>query len=375
MVLLIGNYLLDRQHSMQRFGMMMLSGLTKSGVAVQFLVPRAILGKFGGGRGSIAKWLAYIDKYVLFRWQLKRELARRPSLVHICDHSNAVYRNQISSVPVLVTCHDLLAVRDALGEETHCPMSFTGKLLQRWILSALRRVTMLACTSKATMADAVRLVSPTGNSPRLERVPLGLNYPFHVIPQADAWRQLESATPLRLGMRFVLHVGSNLPRKNRDGVLRIFAATKNQSDAHLVFAGEPLNQQMLSLAAELGVSERIVQIDNPTCEVLEALYNCALALLYPSTFEGFGWPVIEAQACGCPVVCTDTEALREAAGEAGLFHLPNDENGFAADLLRLADPQTRLVWSEKGLKNAELFSAEKMIARYIDIYRQLGAAA
>jgi glycosyltransferase involved in cell wall biosynthesis len=373
MVLLIGNYLLDRQHSMQRFGMMMLSGLTKAGVAAELLVPSPFLGKFHNGRGFIAKWLAYIDKYVLFRCRLKRELARRPNVVHICDHSNAVYADQISNVPVLVTCHDLLAVRPALGEETDCPTSFTGKILQRWILRSLRRVTMLACTSKATMADAVRLVSRGGNLPRLERVPLGLNYPYRIIPETEAWRRLES-TPLRPGTRYVLHVGSNLPRKNRDGVLRIFAATKDQWDARLVFAGEPLTERMIALATELGIRDRISQIDNPSSEVLEALYNCGLALLFPSTFEGFGWPVTEAQACGCPVVCSDTEALREAAGEGGLFHRPKDENGFAADLLRLADSQTRQSWSEKGLKNAELFSAEKMIARYIDIYRQLGAA-
>jgi glycosyltransferase involved in cell wall biosynthesis len=372
--LLIGNYLLDRQHSMQRFGTMMLDGLTNAGIAAELLVPPAFLGRFRNGRGFIAKWLAYIDKYVLFRWRLKRELARRPAVVHICDHSNAVYANQISGVPVLVTCHDLLAVRDALGEETHCPMSFTGKILQRWILAALRRVTMLACTSKATMADAVRLVSRGGTSPRLQRVPLGLNYSYHAIPQAEAWRRLESTT-LRPGTRFVLHVGSNLPRKNRDGVLRIFAATKEKWDAQLVFAGEPLNERMLALASELGIRDRIVQIDNPPCDVLEALYNCALALLYPSTFEGFGWPVIEAQACGCPVVCSDTEALREAAAEGGLFHFPDDENGFAADILRLADPQTRQAWVEKGLANAAQFSAGKMIERYIDIYRQLGLAA
>ena len=65
-------------------------------------------------------------------------------------------------------------------------------------------------------------------------------------------------------------------------------------------------------------------------------------------FEGFGWPVTEAQACGCPIVCSDTEALREAAGEGGLFHHPEDENGFAVDLLRLTDPQTRQSWSESS---------------------------
>jgi len=95
--------------------------------------------------------------------------------------------------------------------------------------------------------------------------------------------------------------------------------------------------------------------------------------LYPSRFEGFGWPVIEAQACGCPVVCSNSGPLPEAAGDAGLFHDADDEAGFAADLLRLSDPGQRAIWSEKSLRNAERFSTSRMVSQYIDIYRNLGA--
>src|SRR5947199_52923 len=84
---------------------------------------------------------------------------------------------------------------------------------------------------------------------------------------------------------------------------------------------------MTSFASTLGITDRIVEIENAESETLEALYNRAVALLYPSTFEGFGWPIIEAQACGCPVICTGSGPMPEAAGEAGLFHNAEDEQG------------------------------------------------
>src|SRR6266480_1090008 len=124
MVLLIGNYPPDRQQSMRRFGTMMLQGLNNSGIAAKLTAPRERFGKFRGAGSFVAKWLGYIDKFVLFPRQLQAALAKeKPSVVHICDHSNAMYEGWIEHVPVVVTCHDLLAVRGALGEETNCPAS------------------------------------------------------------------------------------------------------------------------------------------------------------------------------------------------------------------------------------------------------------
>src|SRR4051812_39837501 len=124
MVLLIGNYPADQQQSMQRFGGLMLSGLTSSGIAAQLISPPAMLGRMP--LPVIRKWLGYIDKYVLFPFTLRKHLASRPDIIHICDHSNAVYVRQCAGAPVVVTCHDLLAVRGGIGEETDCPASLTG---------------------------------------------------------------------------------------------------------------------------------------------------------------------------------------------------------------------------------------------------------
>jgi glycosyltransferase involved in cell wall biosynthesis len=369
MVLLIGNYSPDQQQSMQRFNTMMLQGLTAAGIKAELIKPSSFLGDFQALGRFIAKWFAYIDKYVLFPFCLRKKLHARPALVHVLDHSNAVYVARCKTAPVLVTCHDLLAVRGALGEETDCPASLTGRVLQRWILNGLRRADHVACVSQATAKDAERLMGKT--HPVISVVYLGLNYPYRNLEQAVARARLAQIAGFDVDLPFVLHVGSNLRRKNRDGVLRVFALTRNRWKGQLVFAGDLLSPQLLSRATDLGVADRIIQVQNPDNQTLEALYSSALALLYPSRFEGFGWPVIEAQACGCPVLCSKSGPLPEAAGEAGIFRDVDDEAGFANDLLRLSDPLERKIWSEKSLRNAERFSTDKMITQYIDIYRQL----
>jgi glycosyltransferase involved in cell wall biosynthesis len=373
MVLLIGNYSPDQQQSMQRFSAMMLQGLTAAGLSADLIRPEPIVGNLKSTGRFISKWLGYIDKFVWFPLRLKKALEKKPAIVHICDHSNAVYALRCGHVPVLVTCHDLLAVRGALGESTDCPASVTGRMLQRWILRGLRHADVVACVSVATANDVERLVTRGNDRPLINIVPMGLNYPYRKLPPEVSRARLAKIDRLDVDLPFVLHVGSNQRRKNRDGVLRILARCKEKWQGRLVFAGDRLNPELLSLADTLGVSDRVTQLENPESEILETLYNCAVALLYPSRFEGFGWPIIEAQACGCPVICSNSGPLPEAAGEAGLFHDVDDEEGFASDLMRLADPVERARWSEKSLLNAEKFSTETMIAHYIDIYRGLGA--
>ena len=371
MILLIGNYALDRQQSMQRFATMMLDGLTAAGIQAEIIQPRPFFGRVQFAGGFIAKWLAYLDKFVFFRRQLARRLSRGAGVVHICDHSNAMIARWIGGAPVLVTCHDLLAVRGALGEQTDCPATATGKMLQRWIVRGLEGADAVACVSEATLEDARRLVKVRRGKPRLEHILSGLSYPYRVLPAAEAQARLAQHSALPAGTPFVLHVGSNLRRKNREGVLRIFARTRLQWDGLLVVAGDPLSSSLHSLGQQLGITQRIIEIPGPSNELLEALYNCATALLFPSTFEGFGWPIAEAHACGCPVLCADRNPMKEVAGAAALAFPLEDEESFARKLLELAEPEVRAHWSAKAVENARRFSTERMIAEYVDLYRSL----
>lgn len=375
MILLIGNYPLDRQQSMQRFATMMLLGLTAAGISAELVQPSPFFGRFRYAGNFVAKWLAYLDKFVLFPRALAKKMRERPAIVHICDHSNAMYARAIREVPTVVTCHDLLAVRGALGEQTETPASATGKRLQRWIVQGLEEADALACVSRATLADAHRLINRHHGKPALAQITLGLSYPYRMLAPEETRARLAKIPMFAPGAQFVLHVGSNLARKNREGVLRIFARCQENWDGLLVFAGDPLSPSLRSLGTELGISDRIVEVPNAGSELLEALYNSATALLFPSTFEGFGWPIAEAHACGCPVLCADREPMSEVAGDAGLLRPVDDEEGFAVDLLRLADPAERARWSARALENAKRFSTARMIDEYRQLYRSLAPAA
>jgi glycosyltransferase involved in cell wall biosynthesis len=374
MVLLIGNFPADQQQSMQRFSQMMLRELRTLGIAAELICPGAHFVRIVPAPFDfIRKWVGYIDKLIVFPRRLRK--LRGVELIHICDHSNAIYAKHFPNVPVVVTCHDLLAVRGALGEETDCPASWTGKILQRWILAGLRRVSAVACVSRATEADAVRLLGTKEKAPSITVIENGLNYDYRPLPEDEVRSRLARLSQLKLDRPFVLHVGSHLRRKNRAGVVRIFARTKDHWNAQLVFAGDRLSNDLWRQASALGVADRIVEIVSADSELLEALYNQAHALLFPSRFEGFGWPIAEAQVCGCPVLCRDAAPMSEVAGGAAFLRDIADEDGFAEDLLRLRDPATREKYRELGLQSAKRFSAKRMAEQYLSLYRQLGMAA
>jgi glycosyltransferase involved in cell wall biosynthesis len=375
MVLLIGNYPADQQESMQRFAQMMLRGLTKAGVPAELIQPQPFLGKIRIAGAFVAKWLAYVDKFMLFPPRLRARLSPAVRLVHICDHSNAMYGAQVRLQPVVVSCHDLLAVRGARGEASDFPASPTGKYLQRWIVSGLQKASAVACASRATLRDAERLIAQPTGSPQLLLIHHGINQPYEKQSEEVARAHLAEVAALDLTRPFLLHVGSNLRMKNREGVLRIFSLTKSDWDGQLVFAGLRLTPELRSLGEQLGVMNHVVEVEGPNNQLLEALYSSAFALLYPSRFEGFGWPIIEAQACGCPVLCANREPMSEVGGDAAITHEVEDEVAFAKSILRLRDPAERQKWSEKGLINARRFTAETMIAKYVDLYRSLGVAA
>jgi glycosyltransferase involved in cell wall biosynthesis len=167
-------------------------------------------------------------------------------------------------------------------------------------------------------------------------------------------------------------VGSSHPRKNREGVLRIFAKAIGRVDAQLVVAGKPLNASQRQLARELHVSDRIVEAQEISNPLLSALYSKAIALLFPSTFEGFGWPIVEAQACNCPVVCSNRAPFPEVGGDGALFFDVNDEGGFAGAIVQLAnDSEFRSALIEKGVANLWRYTPELMISRYVSLYEQV----
>jgi glycosyltransferase involved in cell wall biosynthesis len=153
-------------------------------------------------------------------------------------------------------------------------------------------------------------------------------------------------------------------------VIRIFERVQRVWDGKLIFAGQPLSEKHLELVRAHGLAERVIQVSNADNTLLEALYNRAHALLFPSRFEGFGWPILEAQSCGCPVICSDRCSFPEVGGAGALYRDVDDEAGFANDILRLCDPGERNKWVARGLQNVRGFAADKMVDQYVRLYEE-----
>ncbi|PSB45435.1 glycosyltransferase family 1 protein [Cyanosarcina cf. burmensis CCALA 770] len=368
-IVLVTNYPLDNQQSMQRYASALQLGLSSRRLQVIKTFPKPVLGKINYTKEGIYKWLGYIDKYLIFISKLHDV---RADLIHICDHGNAMYVPHLQDKNHLITCHDVLAIRSALGQIPQNPTSWTGKQYQDLILKGLNRAKHVVCVSHKTREELLAI--STLKTEQTSVIHNSLNYPFRQLSLEEAAQRLSSRNEI-LKNPFVLHVGDNKWYKNRSGVLRIFARYRclyPESDLNLLLAGRPLSKELEHLKNKLNLSSRIIQWINPNTEQLEALYSTAQALLFPSLNEGFGWPVIEAQACGCPVICSSNEPLPEVAGD-GALTAPAEEEEELAQLLAQAiqSSSKRSGLIKKGLANVERFNPEKIIDAYIQLYTNL----
>jgi glycosyltransferase involved in cell wall biosynthesis len=175
--------------------------------------------------------------------------------------------------------------------------------------------------------------------------------------------------------RFLVYVGTLQPRKNLLRLLEAYAALAAQpefKDLQLVLAGKPgwLSQPILDRAAQLQkkLPGRLILPGYLAENDLPLLLRAAEAFVFPSLYEGFGMPVLEALACGCPVVCANSSSLPEVAGEAALYHHPLDTLSLAAQLRRLlTQPGLRAEMVQKGLAQAALFSWEAAARKTLQV--------
>ena len=380
-ILLVGNYKPDGQYSMQLYSTLLQKELLNAGLDVNLIRPEPYFGKLIAGTSGLGKLLGYLDKFLVFPRVLKRNLTSLqddennkdlPPLIHICDHSNSIYVKYLSDFPHLVTCHDLMAIRSARGDFPQNPTSFSGRILQNVILKGLMAARYVVCDSYNSRQDLIAL-DPTRES-RCSTIHAGFNYDYTRMDQRDAQLHLQKMG-LPDNMRFVLHVGNDSWYKNRQGVLRIFHQVLHDFmdfDLNCVFAGRPLSPEQKSYTQKFNLEPRVFNLQNLTHEELRALYSTADLLLYPSHYEGFGWPPLEAQACGCPVVASQRGSLKEVLETSALTAEPSDEAAFITHVKNILSSD--ILGNElrkKGYENIKRFSTNEMIKSYIAVYHQL----
>ena len=183
---------------------------------------------------------------------------------------------------------------------------------------------------------------------------------------AQAAELLGSAAP------FYLLVGKNEPYKGHEVALRAFARAGRPDELLVLIQRASSSRGLLDLAARLGVAERVRLLPAVSSPQLLTLLQSALALLQPSIVEGFGIPVLEAMACGCPVLASDTPALLEVMGGAGLHAKVGDADALAEAISRLRETD-REALRQGGLQRVREFSWQRTAEETLAVYREAAA--
>ena len=321
-----------------------------------------------------------IDRFANRLWdypRATREASSRFDLFHIVDHSYAHLVHTLPAERTLVTCHDLDTFRSILEPEQE-PRPALFRAMTRRILAGLRAAGHVACDTEATR-DA--LVARAGVDPARTSVVLNGPHPS-CSPVPEPAADVEAARLLGHASRTtdLLHVSSTIARKRIDVLLTIVAAVRTQRpDVRLVRVGGPFTADQRRLARELGIEEAIVVLPFLDRSTLAAVYRrCALVLL-PSEREGFGLPVLEALACGTPIVASDIDALREVGGTAVDYCAPEDIDAWTSAVVRVLaerrdDPALWRARRTAGIERAASFSWSHYTSDVVALYRRLAAA-
>ena len=325
-------------------------------------------GQRGAGNGgksraglSLARPLIQGGLALLFRWD-----ARGHGLYHEPNHVPLR-----STLPTVTTVHDISVLEHP---EWH-PADRVRWYERDFSRGAARTTRFIAASeyTKSRMAELLGIaadrIDVTYQAPRAAFVPQSLEVIQRVLSER------------RLPPRFFLFVGTLEPRKNVAGLLKAFTALPQnvRETCPLVLiggAGWQLNRVGVDLdeLKRRGDIHWLGYLDNE--QALAALYSAAAALVWPTWYEGFGLPPLEAMACGCPVIVSNTTSLPEVVGEVGCSLAPEDDDGWIAAMQRAAeDADWRELARTAGLARAATFSWQRCAAETVACYRKALEAA
>jgi glycosyltransferase involved in cell wall biosynthesis len=317
----------------------------------------------------VAQWCPRVKVVNVPTYTLGEQLAV-PWAAQGCDllhvpHYNAPLLHRGS---LLVSILDLVHITDPVYRR-----SFRSRIYARPMLNLIARkaehIVTLSEYSKAQIVERLG-VTPT----KVTAIHCGVNSQFHCVPREGALVTISEA--LGIQEPYLLFVGSLKPHKNIFTLLRAFALLRKRRDIpqRLLIIGHDARWKSLLVeeCSRLGVHDTTYFVPYVSQELLPKVYAGADLLVMPSTIEGFGLPVLEAMACGTPVVCSRAASLPEVGGDAVLYFDPASPEELAATIERiLSSTELQETLRAKGLERAKQFTWEKSTRKHIGVYRQL----
>jgi glycosyltransferase involved in cell wall biosynthesis len=267
----------------------------------------------------------------------------------------------------MLTVHDLSFIR-----YPQCADANLRAYLNKVVPRSVHRADLVLADSHSTKDDLVELL---GVEPKkIEVVHPGVEERFR--PIEDRVFLKKARKRYNLPPRFILGLGTLQPRKNFTRLIEAFANLRFEIfDLRLVIAGGKgwLYDDIFATVERLGLQDKVLFPGFVADEDLPALYNLANLFVFPSLYEGFGLPPLEAMACGTPVITSDASSLPEVVGEAGLMVEATDVGGLAEAMQRvLQDDALREEMMARGLEQAKKFTWQQAASKLLNLYETLG---
>jgi glycosyltransferase involved in cell wall biosynthesis len=310
-----------------------------------------------------------LNRFVDYPGSLK-PLVRDFDLFHLIDHSYSQLVLDLPPARTVVTCHDLDTFRCVLEPERY-PRPTWFRAMTKRILRGFQKAAHVVAVSSATRDEIVQFgLHPAS---RVTVISNGVHPAYSPVPDpADS--QLARLLPIdpqrdaKEGI-WLLNVGSSMPRKRLDLLLRVVAEVRRDApNVRLLRVGEALTAEQRELARQLQVDSAVVELGFLSRELLAAAYRRADLLVHTADAEGFGLPLVEAMACGCQVIASDIQVLREVGGTAAQYCQVGDIVGWKnAIIAATGQKQDR----EKAFANAARFSWSENAARTAQVYEEV----